>query len=387
MERLKKLLHKAEQVPLKLRALYESYGYSRYRMGSFEPYDLYMENKHFLKSEGIITFTDAAGRLMALKPDVTISIVKNTGADVDTQKFYYNENVFRIEHRGEEYREIRQMGLEYIGAGGGYAQAEVVGLALASLEVISQEYTLDISHMGFIAGLIRVLGLDDESTKKVLEALRNKNRTELSAIADSLPIGESERETLKSVVKIRGPLGRTLRETACLCLDKEMSEAIEELKELEKILSISESSGKAYLDFSVINDLDYYNGIVFRGYVREAPRAVLAGGRYDNLLRRFGKPQPAIGFALYLSDLDRAFHESPEYDTDVLLLYGNTPGPLVAGVVRSLISQGFRVRAEKIAPRGVRARQVLTINPAGEMEAVPDAKYCTAEGQAGLGSI
>jgi ATP phosphoribosyltransferase regulatory subunit len=372
LDQLTRLLPKAEQLPLRLRVLYESYGYSRYRMGSFEPYDLYMENRHFLRNEGVITFTDAAGRLMALKPDVTISIVKNTGADIDTLKLYYNENVFRLEYGGGEYREIRQMGLEYIGAGRGYAQAEVVGLALASLEAISREYTLDISHMGFIAGLIRALELDERSTGRVLEALRSKNRTEIAKIAGSLPGGRDARETLTSVAQIRGPLGRALEEAAGLCLDGEMRNALQELQELEETLRQFEGAEKAYLDFSVINDLDYYNGIVFRGYVREAPRAVLAGGRYDNLLRRFGKPQPAMGFALYLSDLDRVFHEPREYDADVLLLYGEAPGPAVAGAVSSLISRGFRVRAEKCAPRGVRARQVLRINSAGELEAVQD---------------
>jgi len=373
LDQLTRLLPRAEQVPLLLRALYESYGYSRYRMGSFEPYDVYMENRHFLRSEGVITFTDAAGRLMALKPDVTMSIVRNTASDADSLKLYYNENVFRIEYGGGEYREIRQMGLEYIGAGRGYAQAEVVGLALSSLRVISREYSLDISHMGFIAGLIRALGLDGQCAKRVLDALRSKNRTEIARIAASLPVDGAGKETLMSVAQIRGPLNEALAEAAKLCLDREMAEAVEELYELEETLRLWEGAENAFLDFSVINDLDYYNGIVFRGYVREVPRAVLAGGRYDNLLRRFGKPQPAIGFALYLSDLDRVFHEPREYDADILLLYGDAPGQAVARAVSSLISQGFSVRAEKTAPRGVRARRVLTINNEGETEAVTDA--------------
>ncbi len=83
------------ELPLKLSYLYERRGYSRYRMGKFEPYDFYMENKQFLKSEGIITFTDAEGRLMALKPDVTMSILKSVAPDSGPRKLYYNESVFR----------------------------------------------------------------------------------------------------------------------------------------------------------------------------------------------------------------------------------------------------------------------------------------------------
>ena len=79
-------LPKDEQVPLLLRGLFEQRGYRRYRMSNFEAYDLYRENKNFLESEGIITFTDASGRLMALKPDVTMSIVKHTKPDAVSSK-------------------------------------------------------------------------------------------------------------------------------------------------------------------------------------------------------------------------------------------------------------------------------------------------------------
>ena len=107
-----------------LRALYEKYGYGLYRMGKFEPYDMYRENKNFLRGENIITFTNPNGILMALKPDVTLSIVKHTKPETKTQKLFYHENVFRREKNNREYGEIWQMGLEFIGGGNGYAEAE-----------------------------------------------------------------------------------------------------------------------------------------------------------------------------------------------------------------------------------------------------------------------
>ena len=96
-------LPKDEQVPLLLRGLFEQRGYRRYRMSNFEAYDLYRENKNFLESEGIITFTDASGRLMALKPDVTMSIVKHTKPDAVSSKLYYVENVFRLAGRYQRH--------------------------------------------------------------------------------------------------------------------------------------------------------------------------------------------------------------------------------------------------------------------------------------------
>ena len=85
-----------ERTLLKLRALYRQYGYAQYRMSKFEEYDLYAGNKDCLVSENVLTFTDLNGKLMALKPDVTLSIVRGSPDRTDSvRKVFYNENVYR----------------------------------------------------------------------------------------------------------------------------------------------------------------------------------------------------------------------------------------------------------------------------------------------------
>ena len=84
-----------EDAILKFKNLYKKFGYRQYKMNKFEEYDLYAENKNFLLNSNIITFTDLNGKLMALKPDVTLSIAKNVKETERTQKLYYNENVYR----------------------------------------------------------------------------------------------------------------------------------------------------------------------------------------------------------------------------------------------------------------------------------------------------
>ena len=109
-------LRREEKITLTLRALYEQYGFRKYRMGKFEEYELYMENKSFLKNPNIITFHDLDGRLMALKPDVTLSIAKNTRANAhSSEKVYYLENVYWLEKQSGGYKEVNQLGLESIG--------------------------------------------------------------------------------------------------------------------------------------------------------------------------------------------------------------------------------------------------------------------------------
>ena len=99
-------------------------------MRKFEEYDLYVKNKDFLISDSIITFTDTNGRLMALKPDVTLSIIKNVVADVkNSYKLYYDEHVYRVAKSSHNFREIRQVGLECLGTPDRYCLSEVVHLA------------------------------------------------------------------------------------------------------------------------------------------------------------------------------------------------------------------------------------------------------------------
>jgi ATP phosphoribosyltransferase regulatory subunit len=119
----------SEQAVQRLRELYRSYGYIQYKMSKFEPYDLYVHNKSFLVSEDILTFTDADGRLMALKPDVTLSIVKNAKEGAGLQKVYYSENVYRTSPMTRGFREIMQTGLECVGEMDLVAMGEVLSLA------------------------------------------------------------------------------------------------------------------------------------------------------------------------------------------------------------------------------------------------------------------
>ena len=139
----------------RLRSLYRSYGYTPYKMSKFEEYDLYVRNKNFLVSDNIITFTDIGGKLMALKPDVTLSIIKNNKDNPDTvQKVYYNENVYRVSGSTPAYKEILQTGLECFGRIDTYCISEVLTLAAQSLSCISGEFVLDVSHLGIVSAVL-----------------------------------------------------------------------------------------------------------------------------------------------------------------------------------------------------------------------------------------
>ena len=198
-----------ERVLFALRGLYQQYGYSPFKMGKFEEYDLYVRNKDFLVSDGVITFTDTDGRLMALKPDVTLSIIKNTReAPGCVQKLCYSENVYRISGSTRCFKEIMQTGLECIGDVDLYNLCEVITLAAESLRVIDERCVLDLSHMGVVAALVDALAPDAETREQLIGCIGQKNA---ATIVEQLKIPADRRVsqlTDAEVLQIREMIDR-----------------------------------------------------------------------------------------------------------------------------------------------------------------------------------
>ena len=178
------ILTREERTVLALRSLYAAMGYRPYKMGKFEEYDFYAENRRFLERGNIAAFTDTTGRLMALKPDVTLSIAKGAAARADTLKVYYDESVYRAPDPDAGFQEITQTGLECIGTVDAYAMGEVLYLAAESLRAVSPRFVLDVAHMGYVAALLPELGLEGEAAAAALRSLSARNVPELSAILE-----------------------------------------------------------------------------------------------------------------------------------------------------------------------------------------------------------
>ncbi len=270
-------LRPEEEAALNLRALYDAHGYSFYRMSRFEEYDFYAGKKDFLTSSNILTFTDINGKLMALRPDVTLSIIKHMKFIDDVpQKFYYDEKVYRVPKNANTFREISQAGIECAGNLNTRDLREVLELALLSLKTIAsgRKFILDVANAAMIAELVP----ETQSRNEILKCIAEKNIHELKQLnADE-----------KLVALMTSPK-----------LDANTISIIDSLNEYHEHIRI---------DFSVLNNLNYYNGIVFRGFIEGIPESILSGGQYDNLMGLMGhKNCKAIGFAVYLDLVERGF--------------------------------------------------------------------------------
>ena len=358
MEIRSQLLSYDEQAIFALRSLYARYGYEHYKMSRFEEYDLYVRNKDFLVSDQIITFTDRSGRLLALKPDVTLSIIKNAPDEAGVvQKVYYNENVYRADD-SHNFREIMQSGLECIGDLTDYDIAEVVLLAAKSLSLISDRFILDLSHMGLVSAVLESSGLSVSGQQEALTCLKQKSIHELQKLC------QTEGVSGELLLDLAGCCGSP--EAVLNALESRMDtpallEAFRQLGTLWTLLRDAGFANQVQVDFSLCNDLKYYSGVVFQGFLEGVPACVLSGGQYDSLLTKMGRCSHAIGFALYTDLLERLEAKKDTYDIDTLLLHdGSCDAMTLARAAEEAAKEGSVLVATK-APEGKRWRKLLQL--------------------------
>lgn len=334
-------LQPKERASFALRALYEAAGCRKYHMGRFEEYGLYQENRSFLSSEQVITFTDLDGRLLALKPDVTLSIAKTAQpAPGETLKYYYHENVYRPSAESHTFKEIAQMGLEMLGAVGEAQVQQAVGLAARSLEQLGAAWVLELSHMGYLFGLLDALAVPETARPALLDLLREKNAHELRAAAKAAGLDDAGADTLCALLTLCGGCEETLARAEAFCKNDRMRAAAAELRALTR--SLSAGGGSVRLDLSLAGEMEYYNGLVFQGYLQGLPRPLLKGGRYDLLMQKFTPGADAIGFAVYLDELDRLSAPLPpvqQQKTDRVMLNVALPKGRLGDKVYGLLAR------------------------------------------------
>ncbi len=358
------LLKQEERAIYALRSLFRTYGYLPFRMSRFEEYDLYVRNKDFLVSDSVITFTDTNGRLLAMKPDVTLSIIKNTvDASGCKQKFSYNENVFRVSARTGQYKQIMQTGVECIGDIDGYDIFEVVSLAAASLATVSESYMLDISHMGILSAVMHAVGVSDKFRRAYAPLLSARTRHECERLCVEAGLGAEKTAALTAFTELYGAPDRVLPALAPLCTSEGAARAYGELADLCALLGETPYAARVRIDFSVSGDMRYYNGILFRGYLDGIAEGVLSGGEYGRLVRRMGKKSNAIGFALYLDLLEDLDTTRPSTDVDVLLLYSDkTDKARLVARRDALTREGKSVSAQRAIPEKLRYGALIDLD-------------------------
>ena len=252
------------------------------------------------------------------------------------------------------------MGLELMGKIDDYALAETVFLAQQSLQACADgaDYILELGHMGFVLGLLERLDLLPTDREEIIACLTAKSPHRLRAVMQDIGLSGADQQRLLCLAELSGPVLDVLQRAEQICSGKRMQQALQELNNVYQALN-EEEQKHLRLDFSLLNATEFYDGILMNGYLADLPRPVLSGGRYDSMMYNLGHNLGAIGFALYLDELERLPLPSREYDVDIWLEATQAEAAGILAAVRKLTEQGESVRVADSLPLGLRARRHL----------------------------
>lgn len=323
--------------------IYERFGFKKIKLSKFEDYNLYNNNKDFLQTEHILTFMNLNGNLKSLRPDVTLSIVKKVLKDneKETQKIYYIEDIYKIV--SNEYEEIPQVGVEIIGKLNNYSNLEIISMAIESLKSINKNYILEISNIDFISAIFDEINLEENLKIEILNNIYLKNKHDLEKLLNK-NVDCKYKKYILSFIELSGNYKDILKKLKSLIINKKMQKSYEELKSLSFVFELYNNFDKILLDFSIESQLGYYNGIIFKGYIKESNDIILSGGRYDKLLNKFNSNKNAIGFAIYM---DKLYEKNKTSDfIDILILYKSGDENILLNEVKKFMNKNKKVRVD-----------------------------------------
>lgn len=354
------------QIENKAGKLFRSYGYEEVITPTFEFLEVVETGTGGSIREELFLFMDREGGILSLRPEMTVSIARLAATHLQDagfpQRLFYMTNVFRhVQPHLAQYREFWQIGIELLGASGIYADAEVISIAIKTLKEIGlNNFKVSLNHIGIVNGLLDSSGLNPEDKERMRHLIEEKDLVELSAMLEQADIDNGLKEALASLPVLHGGV-EVLECLPQLRKNPIASQAVDELLKVYELLKISGVSDHVVVDMGVLRGLDYYTGMVFEGYSPDLGYGLLGGGRYDNLMGKFGLPLPATGFALGLERLALVLKQR-ENEPERLLVGGKNYAAVTAKA-DELRSQGLIVETDVEGLSKAELEQKLAARP------------------------
>lgn len=346
-------------------------GYHEVLTPGIEFYDLFQLPEASISQEALYKTTDNQGRLLVFRPDSTLPIARMTASRLHQVKtpirLFYNQSVYqnRPDLSGQN-TELPQMGIELLGASGLRADLEVISVAVQALSSCAKSFRIEIGHAKLFHYFAQKLKVSDEIKENIRSQIESKNYGMLQEILSQLEPGKEVTALQKLPTWFGGE--EILSEAEKYCEDETAQSMLQEVKTLYNALKDFGLKDQVIVDLGLVQRNLYYTGIVFSAYVEEFGKAVLTGGRYDNLLEKFGFPMPAVGFCIDTSVLseillqrENALLQEPE-----IILVHSEPGFEIKGqkIVDSYWRQGLYCESsiyEKLEESLAYAKQIKAV--------------------------
>ncbi len=341
-----------KQTESNLRELFRLHGYKEIETPGIEYLDIYSKSG-FVPEENLYKMTDQKGRLLALRYDGTIPAVRYAAGikDFDSSllplRLSYIENMYRFaESGGGKQSEFTQAGVELMGAKGSDADAEVIALAIKSaLGAGIKDLQIAIGQVRLYDGIVKQLGLDESTKEAIRKAINSRDTVTIEKTCDKLNISDTGRELLLMLPDAQG----TYDIIDAFRSKVTENEALEALNNLKEILDNLDEQG--FLKYVSVDaglmggSMDYYTGVVFKGFTYEVGFPIVSGGRYDNTVAVFGRQMECVGFSLSLTltltALLRQGVSMDEKAPDVIVGYAEGYRAQAFALVESLRGEGL----------------------------------------------
>ena len=337
------------EIESRVAAVFGGYGYSFVKSPAFEYAEVFEGSSD---ASAMYKFIDRDGSVLSLRPDITPPIARiaaaNYSLDDAPLRFCYVENAFR---RNENYqgklREFTQAGVELLGVSSDDADAEVIAVAINSLIAAGlKDFRVDVGRVDFLKGVLEETELAQTESGAVMNFILNKDYAGVENFIADKKIKPGVREILSNLCLYIGD-GSVIKKCAEAVSNARALEALAKLDNIRGILNGYGLSQYVSFDLSMLGMLEYYTGVIFRGYARGTGFSVIDGGRYDNLCAKFGKNFPAVGFAIRINNLIPAFASQnvpiETAKTDTLMVYTESGRDSALAVADELRSDGMLV--------------------------------------------
>ena len=354
-------------------SLFARWGYDEVATPTFEYLDTFAGSGQ--ADEGAFKFFDRKGSILMLRTDMTTPIARMVSTrmrkDTGVKRLSYRAQLFRYEEaQAGRQCEFTQCGIEMMGASGAPADAEVIALAVHTLlEAGLKNFYITLGQMEFINGLIEAAALTDEQAKEIKHCLIKRNAAGLEQAVESAKIPEQLANIFKDLLFLHGGV-ELLNDMQQRVLSRRCWNALENLREIYELAKAYDVAQYLSFDLGLTRSLDYYTGMLFEGYAVGMGYSLIGGGRYDNMMQRFGKPCPATGFALGIDRIALTLQRQGSLDVEgpetVLVAYAE--GKTAEGITLacSLRKEGRRVRLADRNMTEEEARQAAKENHCGE---------------------
>lgn len=297
----------------KLNTVLHLYGFKDIQTPTFEYYDVFREEIGSTSTQELYKFFDREGNILALRPDITPSIARAAATLFENEAFpirlCYVGNTF-INHSSYQGRlkENTQLGAELIGLDSVEADAEMIAMVVDGLKKTGlKEFQVSIGHVDFIQGLMNAADLGEEESREVRALITNRNFFGVEELLDGRKVKENVKNAFRILPElVGGP--EVLEEALKAAPDLGARLGVTRLQQIYRLLTLYGAEDHITFDLSMSGSYGYYTGVIFRAYTYGTGDAVVRGGRYDNLLGKFGKNTPSIGFAIILDELMSALN-------------------------------------------------------------------------------